>query len=337
MEISAGFKPNAKLEHYLDELNSLLAATEIEAIARKGTAPKYPVIFIVGAPGSGGTLLMQWLASTGLFSYPSNLIARFYKAPYLGAKIQRMLTDPELAFREEVMLPGADNEEFFSSDLGQTRGLFAPNEFKAFFKHVFGVDEDNCHKTDPKATTDKPYVLSELAAFESVLNRPLVFKAGPLNAHISFLNALLPNAIFLFLKRHPYFTAQSIYLARERMFGDASRWSFYKVPQYETLRGQTAFKQVAGQVWFSNKLIGEQLAQLPAAKQIVLDYREFCRSPRSIWQRVNKSFNHLGFTLHSNYYGPDSFESRNTVRLPETEKQRIIAAYYSLSGEKIKL
>ncbi|HHM01525.1 MAG TPA: hypothetical protein ENJ15_00820, partial [Caldithrix abyssi] len=276
MEISAGFKPNAKLERYLDELNSLLAATEIEAIARKGTAPKYPVIFIVGAPGSGGTLLMQWLASTGLFSYPSNLIARFYKAPYLGAKIQRMLTDPELAFREEVMLPGADNEEFFSSDLGQTRGLFAPNEFKAFWKYVFGVDEDNCHKTDAKAIVDKPYVLSELAAFESVLNRPLVFKAGALNPHISFLNALLPNAIFLFLKRHPYFTAQSIYQARERMFGDASRWSFYKIPQYARLATQTAFKQVAGQVYYTNKLIEEQLQQLPAARRLDIDYDDFC-------------------------------------------------------------
>ena len=337
MPLTAEFKKNARLEKYLDDLNSLLAATEIEAIARKRAHPKYPVIFIVGAPGSGTTLVMQWLASTGLFSYPSNLIARFYKAPYLGAKIQRMLTDPELSFREEVMLPGADNEDFFSSDLGQTRGLFAPNDFSAFWDHLYGRTQNLDYCIEEVAGLDVAYARSELAAFESVLDRPLVFKATQLCLQISFLSTMLPNALFFFVRRHPYYTAQSIYRARQRMFGDTTRWFSHKIPQYARLATQTAFKQVAGQVYYTNKLIEEQLQQLPAARRLDIDYDDFCIAPKRVWQGVNKKFNHLGFTLHSNYYGPDSFESRNAVRLPETEKQRIIAAYYSLSGKKIKL
>ncbi len=337
MQLTAEFRRNAKLEKYLDDLNGLLAATEIEAIARKRAHPKYPVIFIVGAPGSGTTLVMQWLAATGLFSYPSNLIARFFKAPYLGAKIQRMLTDPELSYREEVMLPGADNEEFFSSDLGQTRGLFAPNDFSAFWDHLYGRNGNLDHCIEDSSGLDVPYALSELAAFESVLERPLVFKATQLCLQISFLSSMLPNALFFFVRRHPYFTAQSIYRARQRMFGDPARWFSYKIPQYARLTTQSAFKQVAGQVYHTNRLIEEQLEQLPAARRIDIDYDTFCAAPKRVWQKVNKKFNHLGFTLHSNYYGPELFENRNRVRLSETEKQRIIAAYYSVSGEKIRL
>ncbi|GAH14530.1 unnamed protein product, partial [marine sediment metagenome] len=29
--------------------------------------------------------MMQWLASTEMFAYPSNLLSRFYGSPYIGA------------------------------------------------------------------------------------------------------------------------------------------------------------------------------------------------------------------------------------------------------------
>ena len=38
------------------------------------------VVLVVGGPRSGSTVMMQWLASSGVFAYPSNLLSRFYRA-----------------------------------------------------------------------------------------------------------------------------------------------------------------------------------------------------------------------------------------------------------------
>ena len=125
----AEFQRNENLERLLKEINSILEAAE-DTILIHYRMPKYPVIFVVGAPRCGSTLVMQWLARTGKFAYPSNLLSRFYGAPYIGAKIQKLITDPEYDFNNELF--DFDNEISFESNLGKTKGALEPNEFWYF-------------------------------------------------------------------------------------------------------------------------------------------------------------------------------------------------------------
>ena len=94
------FKRNVDLEALLDELSVLLGPVE-NKILKHYASPQYPGLLIIGAPRSGTTLMLQWLAQTGKFVYPTNLLSRFYAAPYIGVKIQQLLTDPAYRFRDE--------------------------------------------------------------------------------------------------------------------------------------------------------------------------------------------------------------------------------------------
>ena len=119
------FRRNQRLTELLNEINSELEPVEKELM--EGQKLEYPVIFIVGALRSGTTLLTQWLANSGRFSYPSNLLSRFYKAPIMGAKLQLLLTDEKYNFKDE--LKDLKTNVNYESENGKTKGVLAPNEF----------------------------------------------------------------------------------------------------------------------------------------------------------------------------------------------------------------
>ncbi len=335
-EISA-FKENSKLHTYLAELNNLLSAAEIEALRKKAHTPELPVVFVVGVPRSGVTLVMQWLAASGLFSYPSNLIARFYKAPYLGARIQRMLTDPELAYRDEMWLPGSEKDDFFISDLGKTRGLFAPNAFHTFWDDVLNNGQNTDYAYNEKNIGDAAHWLAELAAFESVLEKPLVFNGARLYRLLACFTEKIPHVFFIHVVRKPLYTMQSLYAARQRQYGTHRKWFPFKIPEYEQLASMSPYKQIAGQYHFMDRKIIQQLTDIPSTHYLTVHYEHFCRYPQSVWQEINKSFNHLGFTLHCDYNGPPRFSNKNRKHLAMTHLQRLAAAYFALSGKKIRV
>ena len=96
------FQRNENLERLLKEINDILGPVE-DRILQRYKMPKYPVIFIVGAPRCGSTLIMQWLAKTDRFAYPTNLLSRFYEAPYIGAKILKFEScDQMLEYMENM-------------------------------------------------------------------------------------------------------------------------------------------------------------------------------------------------------------------------------------------
>lgn len=127
---SKEFSRNNRLECALKELEQLLGPGKL--IAEKGlTAPDLPTLFVIGAPRSGTTLSMQVLASCGAFAYPSNLLSRFYSAPYIGSLIQRITIDPDYDYKDE-MSGGLGGCQAFSSEVGKTKGAVQPSEFWCF-------------------------------------------------------------------------------------------------------------------------------------------------------------------------------------------------------------
>ena len=102
---------NSDLEQVLGQLNDALAPAG-DALAAAHDVPRHPVILVVGCPRSGTTLLMQWLAAAGCFSVPTNLVSRFFRAPAIGALVERVLFDPTLEFRGELGSSGANDTDF---------------------------------------------------------------------------------------------------------------------------------------------------------------------------------------------------------------------------------
>lgn len=119
------FSRNTALEMLLQDINTRLALVEQQEMTQHaGKRMRHPVIFVMGPLRSGTTLFMQWLAQSGLFAYPTNLLSRFYGAPIIGAKIQQLLTDPRFNFRNE--LGDLTSSSDFCSANGKTKGSLSP-------------------------------------------------------------------------------------------------------------------------------------------------------------------------------------------------------------------
>src|SRR4030095_4024262 len=82
---------------------------------------------------------MQWLANTGVVSYPTNILSRFFGAPVIGAQIQCLLTKPPYNFRNELL--DFNSAIPFESEVGKTRGALSPNEFWYFWRRFLPFGE----------------------------------------------------------------------------------------------------------------------------------------------------------------------------------------------------
>lgn len=328
------FQRNVKLERLLVEINGLLGPVE-EQVLEHYRMPRYPVVLVMGMPRSGTTLVMQWLASSGCFAYPTNLLARFYAAPYIGARVQQLLTDPDYNFRNEF-------EEFsrdvsFESHLGKTQGVLAPNEFWYFWRRFFPNAEPRYVDEQDLGQVDGAGFAAELAALENVFDKPWAMKGLILELNIPFLSSLLDRALFLFIERHPFYNTQSLLEARVRFFGNRESWYSIKPREYKRLRDLTPIEQVAGQVYFTNRAIKDGLAHIDADHSLSVTYESFCAAPASVFSRITDKFARQGCPVDWEYTGPERFQHTNQVRLPDEDGRHIVAAYQRFSGERLSL
>lgn len=308
------FRRNENLESLLSELNSLLAPVEDDVVHRF-SLPKYPLILLVGCARSGSTIMMQWLASTGQFSYPTNFLSRFYMAPYVGAKIQQMLSDPKYRFKDEFLDFGSSIS--FNSDLGKTTGVLSPNEFFYFWRRFFKFGEIQYLDETALGQIDTPKFCAELAAIEAVFDKPLAMKGLMINWNIPFIRNLFPHVIFVYIKRDPVFNAQSLMEAREKFLGDRNEWYSFKPVEYPILEQLDPFKQVAGQVYYTNRAIEQGLSQVDSRNWIKVKYEKFCEAPELVYQQLREKFALHDYNLSPEYVGPKYFESTNQIRLSE--------------------
>lgn len=328
------FERNEGLEELLNELNGILAPSEAKII-EKFQRPKYPIMLIVGAPRSGTTLMVQWLAGTGEFAYPTNMLSRFYGAPYIGARIQQLLASPKYNFRDEIF--DFSGEFSFSSVLGKTRGALAPNEFWYFWRRFIPNAEIEYVEESSLKKIDSKNFLAELAAIESVFDKPFAMKGLILQFNIPYLASIFGKVLFLFTKRNPLYNIQSLLGARIKFYGTIDKWYSAKPKEYEMLEDMPPYEQVAGQVYYTNRAIEEGLGKLEPSKWLEVRYEEFCENPASIYGKIADKLSAQGYEIDRTYRGPESFKSTNEPTLSEEELAKVNEAYEKFSGEELKL
>ena len=326
------FRKNENLERLLQEINSALGPVE-ETILRSYEMPKLPVVLIVGCGRSGSTLMQQWLANTGQFAYPTNLLSRFYDAPYIGAKIQQLLTDPVYDFNREFFdIKGAVS---FQSDLGKTRGALGPNEFWYFWRRFFPSGETEFLDENLLREVEADRFAAELAAIESVFQKPFAMKAHSLRFNIPFLSSILKKVLIIFVRRHPLYNIQSLLESREKYSGDRRAWFGAKPREFDSLKDLTPIEQVAGQVFFTSRAIREGIDQIETSRGLQVDYEEFCASPGSVFNKIMDKLADQGYEVGRDYAGPTEFGLGNIVRLPESERELVVHAYRAFSGVEL--
>jgi len=335
------FKRNKNLEQLLKELSTILGNAEKRAV-RNYHKPQYPVLLVVGAPRSGSTLFVQWLAELGLFAYPSNLLSRFYAAPYIGAKIQQLLTDPRYNHNDEL-LDFTLKRNTFSSILGRTKGILGTNEFWYFWRRFIPdsnpaegmdlqyLDSKQVRKIDSKT------LLTELAALESAFGKPLAIRANILQYNLSYLSKIFNKVLFLFTKRHPFYNMQSLLEARTTFYGDIHTWFSAKPREYKELKNKDPYTQIAGQLYYTNSSIEQELRVEQSFRSLTVDYEDFCDSPRFYFNQIKEKLAKQGYKIKEKYKGPKSFIKNNQLRLSKTKASKIVKAYKEISGAELEL
>ncbi|MCG8488885.1 MAG: sulfotransferase [Chromatiales bacterium] len=313
------FRRNDRLESLLQQLNEILhdASSKQSALF---DSPNYPVVFVVGGPRSGTTLMMQWLASSGLFGYPSNLMARFYRAPYIGALIHEMMFNPEYRYKNDFsdLLPFTLKSSF-ESDLGKTIGTSAPNVFWYFWRRFFDFGDCPYLNEAQQQRADTTRFVKELAAIESAFNKPFALKGIIVNWNLEFIDQLFEKALFIHVRRNPAYQMNSILKARERFRGDRKLWWGFKTPEFEHLKFSTPEEEVAAQIFFTRRAISTAFDNMSENRWMSVDYEDFCSEPQQVYGELADKLSSQEYDIPSQYPGTAGFTNSNGPGSPEIE------------------
>lgn len=308
-----GFRRNELLEALMAELGADLRPAEerlVQDSIRRGM--QYPVVLVMGPLRSGTTLLMQWLANTGIVAYPTNLLSRFHQAPIIGAKIQLLLADPRYSFRDELgeFLGQID----YASENGKTRGVLAPNEFWYFWRRFFTEPErDVWSDEELRKSMDTRTMLAELTGMMDVFQKPFAAKGMLFNYNIPFLDSILDKALFVQVQRDPVANVASILEARKSQLDNEAAWYSFKIPEYEELKSMNPVSQAAGQLHYINKAVSAGINALPENRRMIVRYEGLCAQPRLVF---NKLLGKLGFDSSLPYAGPECFQPPRQTQIP---------------------
>ncbi len=323
------YRRNEDLESFLKEMEGLLSPVQ-ERVSGGLGEPTWPVLLLVGNPRSGTTLFMQALASTGQFAVPSNLLSRFYYAPAIGAKIERLLTDPALDFKGE--LSDLQMARRFESDTGKTVGALQPNEFYYFWRRFLPSRAVRYMSESEKALCDFAGLARDMASIEKEFNKPLACKALMLQYNLGWVRHVLQRPLVVYIRRKPLYVMQSILLCRERFFGSREKWWSVEPAECEDLKRMDYYHQIAGQVYFTRKAIEGGLENLKDDEKMVVEYEDFCKSPHEIFKEIAARYSKFGFELECEKLAFPGSESGNVIRLDNKDVDNLSAAYEEFAG-----
>jgi hypothetical protein len=316
------------INNILEELKTCLGP--VQKLRQKNFSEnRAPLGFIVGAPRSGTTLLSQWLANLGCFSYPTNTLARFAYAPYFGALIQQMLFERRFDPLEE--LNGSNEKEFnYTSNLGKSSGFLALNEFQHFFRIYI-------NNYFPKYIPDEDFkkinfqeLLQGLASIESVFEKPFITKAMMLQFNLFETSQKIPHSIFFYIKRDPVYVMQSIYESRKKYFKDPSKWWSVMPKEYDILKEKSLYEQIAGQVYYTEQAIEKDLLKIPEKRKITIQYEDFCNDPDQFISVILDKYNLNDCCLKLTEFTQTKFKVSNSITLNLHELTKFKNAYNHL-------
>jgi hypothetical protein len=226
-----------------------------------------PVLFVLGLPRSGTTLVSQVLVARARVAYLTNRVGEHPRAPVLVSAAQHRFAGRYVSD--------------FRSDYGKVRGAAAPREAGAVWMRFFPRD-DYVGAGDVRPETADA-LRRTIAATQCLFGGlPFVNKNVKHLLRVPALASILPRAHFLVVRRDERDVALSIWRARHKQQADPGAWWSVRPPEYAALRGLPVADQVVGQVVGLRDRLQRDLAQLAPERVSWLDYDAFCARPEEL-------------------------------------------------------
>lgn len=301
---------NAGLEQVLERLNDRLRAGKPnDAVAPTG----HPLVFLVGCARSGSTLLLQWLATSGVFAVPTNIVSRFPGDPTVGALVHRALY--ELDDRGEIF-PERSAGSVFRSTLGRASGPAEPHDFGYLWKSYFRFGDTQDQLREEPSPERLRELVNDVRGMQAVFGRPFAMKALQLDWHVERLAALFPEAVLLHVHRDILDNAASLLEARREYFGDEGAWYSFRPPEYDRLKDLPPWEQCVAQVACTERAVRKGLSALPGHRVLEVDYADLCTDPAGVWARWTRAVG-----IDAPYSGPASFTVRRHAHAQELRER----------------
>jgi len=312
--VTPKYRKDPQEERFLEEFNEYLQQLEIKYISNLQEL-QLPVVFILGSPRSGTTLLTQLLAVSGFFCYVDNFVARFWRAPYVGMYLERLLK-----LKEAYKSTG----HTFSSDYGRTYGILDPHEFSYFWNYWLKPQEQtHVMPIDKLQQLDIDSLKKEVNAMMHIELKPIFFKNKILFVNPALLYHIFPNSYFVIIKRDILSNAVSILRARRQYYGDENCWFSTKPSRYLELKKLSVEEQIVGQIVNIYSDIKEQIQHFKN-RVLIISYEELCASPVEKILEICNAINIERVDYQSLKASiPERFEIKKITRSSEDAKRFI--------------
>lgn len=288
------YKKNLAEEEFIKRLNNILEP--FEELEYADVDEQFPTLQIIGAPRSGTTLLSQVLCSYLDIGYINNLSATFWKAPVFGIKLANKLI-------------GNKPVCSFDSDFGRTSGLYEPHEFGYFWFSMLGYEEALQKPPEHEQSIDWVRLRRVLTNMTKACDKPMMFKSFLLGWHISKMQEILPKTCFIRIRRDPLQNAASLLKLRKGLLGSVEEWASLKPAEYSWLKDEPYWKQVAGQIYYIEKSMTEQIELVGRRNVIDITYEEFCKNPYNLLVQTKEMLEQNGAKVDITSK-PEPFETR---------------------------
>jgi hypothetical protein len=310
------FRKNEAEEEFLEALNGQLVPLEDVLRRELGNGP--PILFILGLPRSGTTLLSQLLACGTSLSYVNNIAARFWAAPTVGAYFAATLS----------------SEGWISSlrsTFGRTEGPLEPHEFGYFWSRHLGYRELIEPDSQQRQSIDWPHLRDILWNMCSARGVPFFFKNVLLNWHASELHANIPRSCFVWIKRDRVAVAQSLLKMRQEFMGSRDCWASVKPRDFESLRERPYWEQIAEQVARLERTLFEQWSGLSDDRKLQVKLDDVCREPVGMVGAIVDLLNQQGCEVSLLSERLRALELSRKTEVREPDDLQLIAALGRIS------
>lgn len=281
-----------------------LARREGQAVSSAAPRSNRPMLLIVGGPRTGSTLIYQCICQQLDVSYLDNLTAAFPRSPISFARLAR-----------RSMRPPARVENFY----GNTRGISGPND---------GFDVWNRWQGDDRYRVDLELMARSaeemrrfFSAWSAEFTGPFVNKNNRQVSIVPELAEVLPNAVFLLIRRDPIMTAQSLLVARELVQGSrTAAWGALGEDSDDV--GAGALRAVARQIAAIERHLDRAVEALPPDRVIETTYEKFCADATGLLEHIGER---IGASPRSDRRPLPELTASATVRLSAAD-QAIVTA-----------
>jgi hypothetical protein len=275
-------------------------------------------LFIIGAPRTGSTLLYQLLIQNFYLSYFNNLQSFFYGSPALIAKLTQKF-QAKKSFRQVRQ-----------SHYGYIPGLFSPSESGAIFRYWFDDSNISTQMSSPMGN-DIRRTIAYLSTTHAV---PFIAKNLYNALRLNTISAVLPEAVFIWIKRHPLYAGQSLINMRRKLYGSDDVWASIKPPSYKKIIRCSPFEQVVRQVMDIEDYISRYFGKKKNSKFITVEYEALCDRPKQILDTIEERYEYLaGYKLQRKPCRHKvSLKARNARQLSESEWKQLKDTVDHMSG-----